>query len=341
MKENAVGEIVKEALDEIKAADAESLEKVRFKFLGKSGTLTQVLRSLSSYSIDEKKTIGAEANAAKTLIDGEIEKRKQEINKTAIDEKINKEKIDISPSFYFPFPKGHFHPIMKTISEVSAIFVSLGFSVESGPEIETDWYNFEALNHPPDHPARDIQDTFYLEGMKNLLRTHTSPGQIHVMENQVPPIKIIVPGRVYRNEASDASHSSTFHQVEGLFVDENVTFVDLKNTLTSYVKRFFGQNSAVRFRPSFFPFTEPSAEMDVQCFFCGGKGCGVCKQSGWIEILGCGMVHPNVFKSVKYDSEKYTGFAFGIGIERIAMIKYGIGDIRLFYENDLRFLEQF
>jgi phenylalanyl-tRNA synthetase alpha chain len=340
MKTN-IEQVLKEALEEIKAADKKSIENIRLKYLGKTGTVTQMLKSLAAYSIDERKVVGAKVNGARDEIESALENRRHEIERDEFNKKISKDKADISPAFYFPFSKGHLHPIMKTISKISDIFVSMGFSITKGPEIETDWYNFEALNHPADHPARDVQDTFYLEGMHKLLRTHTSPGQIHVMEQQKPPIKVIVPGRVYRNEASDAAHSSTFHQIEGLYVDENVAFVDLKSTLITYVREFFGKDSQVRFRPSFFPFTEPSAEMDLQCFFCGGAGCGVCKNSGWIEILGCGMVHPNVFKAVKYDSEKYTGFAFGMGIERIAMLKYGIDDIRLFYENDLRFLKQF
>jgi phenylalanyl-tRNA synthetase alpha chain len=338
---NKIIEIEKLALGEIEKATEKKLDLIKQKYLGKNGAITKILKTLSSYPIEERKTIGSFANIAKTAIENGIKTKTIELEQKVLDGKMSKEKIDFSSAFYFPFAKGHIHPIMKTIEDITAIFSMLGFSVEKGPEIETDWYNFEALNHPADHPARDVQDTFYLEGMKNLLRTHTSPGQIHVMQKQEPPVKVIVPGRVYRNEASDASHSSTFHQIEGLFVDENVTFMDLKSTLTIFAHRFFGQNYAVRFRPSFFPFTEPSAEMDVQCFFCSGKGCNICKNSGWIEILGCGMVHPNVLKAVKYDSEKYTGFAFGMGVERIAMIKYGIDDIRLFYENDLRFLKQF
>ncbi|MDR3049337.1 MAG: phenylalanine--tRNA ligase subunit alpha [Elusimicrobiota bacterium] len=339
---NNVEEIVKQASEKIKTANSvESLESVKTEYLGKNGEITKLLKSMSDYSVEEKKKIGALLNSAKKEIDEEIIKRKGFLSSSEIEEKMKKEKIDFSSAFSFNFPKGHFHPISQTIEDISAIFKSLGFETAQGPEIETDWYNFEALNHPADHPARDIQDTFYLEGMKNLLRTHTSPGQIHVMENQQPPIKVIVPGRVYRNEASDASHSSTFHQIEGLSVDKNITFIDLKSALTLYARNFFGNDLETRFRPSYFPFTEPSAEMDVQCFFCKGKGCGVCKGTGWIEILGCGMVHHNVLKAVKYDSEKYTGFAFGIGVERIAMLKYGLDDIRLFYENDLRFLKQF
>lgn len=339
---NNIEKITEEALQKIDNADIPALEAIKVEFLGKSGTLTQVLKTLSQYSIEEKKKIGSEANKAKNIIESAIEKRKSELKKQIIEEKMAKEKLDCSQAFYFPFSKGAFHPVMQTIEEISSIFKSLGFMVAEGPEIETEWYNFEALNIPANHPARDTQDTFYLEGMEKLLRTHTSPGQIHVMEKQKqPPVKVIVPGRVYRNEASDASHSSTFHQIEGLEVGEDITFSDLKSTLTKFIHKLFGHELDVRFRPSHFQFTEPSAEVDMQCFFCKGKGCRVCKNSGWIETLGCGMVHPNVLEAVNYDSEKYTGFAFGLGVERIAMLKYGIDDIRLFYENDIRFLKQF
>ena len=338
---NEIAKLIEQALSEIKEAGTTYIEEVKSKYLGKTGIITQRLKKLSALAIEERKIAGALINAAKDTIENEIEKKRAHLQKALIEKKMSDEKEDFSPAFYFPFEKGHFHPIMKTIEDISVIFTQIGFSVAKGPEIESDWYNFEALNHPPDHPARDIQDTFYLEDMQMLLRTHTSPGQIHVMESQKPPVKVIVPGRVYRNEASDASHSSTFHQIEGLFVDENVSFSDLKASLLVFVRKFFGKDLGMRFRPSFFPFTEPSAEVDVECFFCGGKGCPVCKQGGWIEILGCGMVHPNVLKAVKYDSEKYTGFAFGMGVERIAMLKYGINDIRSFYENDLRFLKQF
>lgn len=339
---NNIEQIINEAVQKISAAnnDAE-LEVVKNEYVGKSGALTQILKTLSQYSIEEKKSIGAAANKAKSVIESEIENRKTSLKKALIDEKMAKEKIDYSSSFYFPFAKGSMHPVIQTIEEITGIFKSLGFSVADGPEIETEWYNFEALNIPANHPARDTQDTFYLEGMKNVMRTHTSPGQIHVMENQQPPVKVIVPGRVYRNEASDASHSSTFHQIEGLSVAENITFADLKSTLTLFIHKLYGPDVDLRFRPSHFQFTEPSAEVDVQCVLCKGSGCRVCKNSGWLEMLGCGMVHPNVFKAVNYDTEKYTGFAFGMGVERLAMLKYGIDDIRLFYENDLRFLKQF
>ncbi|MDR3257108.1 MAG: phenylalanine--tRNA ligase subunit alpha [Endomicrobium sp.] len=333
--------IINEATEKIKNADIVVLENLKVEYLGRNGILTQILKSLSQYSIEDKKRIGLEANKAKSIIENEIDKKKESLKKALLDEKVQKEKLDYSSSFYFPFSKGSFHPVIQTIQDISSVFKSLGFSVAEGPEIETDWYNFEALNIPESHPARDTQDTFYLDNVKNLLRTHTSSGQIRVMEKQKPPIKVIVPGRVYRNEASDASHSSTFHQIEGLVVDENVTFVDLKAVLSNFIHKFFGFELGVRFRPSHFQFTEPSAEVDMQCPFCKGNGCRVCKNSGWIETLGCGMVHPNVLKAVSYDPGKYTAYAFGIGVERITMFKHGIDDIRLFYENDLRFLKQF
>jgi phenylalanyl-tRNA synthetase alpha chain len=333
--------IVKEAMLQIKNANLETIENIKVKYLGKNCVLTKILKSLSNYSIEDKKRIGSIANKAKSDIENEIELRKETLKKVMLEERMQKEKLDYSSEFYFPFPKGSFHPIIQTIEDISSVFQSLGFSIAQSPEIETEWYNFEALNIPESHPARDVQDTFYLNGMKELLRTHTSPGQIHVMEKQSPPIRVIVTGRVYRNEASDATHSSTFHQVEGLAVEENITFIDLKAVLVDFVHEFFGQHVGIRFRPSYFQFTEPSAEVDMQCIFCKGKGCKVCKDSGWVEILGCGMVHPNVLKAVNYDSEKYTGYAFGIGVERVTMFKYGIDDIRLFFENDLRFLRQF
>ncbi|MDR1417824.1 MAG: phenylalanine--tRNA ligase subunit alpha [Endomicrobium sp.] len=336
-----IEEIVKEATLQIKDANLESIENIKVKYLGKNGILTQILKSLSNYSIEDKKRIGSITNKAKNDIENEIELKKETLKKAMLEEKMQKEKLDYSSNFYFPFPKGSFHPIIQAIEDISSVFKSLGFSIAQGPEIETEWYNFEALNISGNHPARDTQDTFYLDGAKELLRTHTSPGQIHVMEKQKPPIRVIVPGKVYRNEASDATHFSTFHQIEGLAVDENITFVDLKAVLSDFIHKFFGPSVGIRFRPSHFQFTEPSSEVDVQCIFCKGKGCNVCKNSGWVEILGCGMVHPNVLKAVNYDSEKYTGYAFGIGVERVTMFKHGIDDIRLFFENDLRFLKQF
>jgi len=338
---NNIDEILKEALEKLKNAQLCDIENIKVEYLGKKGKITEILKTLSSLTIEEKKEIGAAVNAAKNALNEAIEAKKKEISDKLLEEKMKNEKIDISPAFSFSFPKGHYHIISKTIQEMSNIFVSLGFNVSSGREIETDWYNFEALNIPKDHPARDTQDTFYLENSEFLLRTHTSPGQIHVMEESKPPIKVIVPGRVYRNEATDASHSAIFHQIEGLVVGENVTFAELKGTLKLFIHRLFGQELDLRFRPSHFQFTEPSAEVDIKCVLCGGKGCRVCKGSGWLEVLGCGMVHPNVFRAVKYDPEKYTGYAFGLGVERFAMFKYGIDDMRILYENDLRVLRQF
>jgi len=336
-----IEQVVNEVTEKIKNADVATLENLKAEYLGKNGVVTRVLKSLSQYPVADRKRIGSEANRAKVVVESEIEKRKKILKKILLEEKMKNERLDYSQSFYFPFSKGNFHPVIETMRNISSVFKSFGFSVTETPEIETEWYNFEALNIPKNHPARDLQDTFYLEDMKSLLRSHTSSGQIRVMEKQKPPVKVIVPGRVYRNEASDASHSSTFHQIEGLAVDENITFADLKILLTEFIYNFFCSETEVRFRPSYFQFTEPSAEVDMRCLFCKGRGCRVCKNSGWIETFGCGMVHPNVLKSVNYDSEIYTGYAFAVGVERVAMLKYGIDDIRLFYENDLRFLKQF
>jgi len=338
---NRIDSILKEALDKVKTAELDTIENIRIEYLGKKGKITEILKTLSSLSIEEKKQIGSEINAAKDALNDAVESKKKEITNKLLEEKMKNEKIDVSSAFSFTFPKGHYHIISRTIEEMSDIFVSLGFDVSQGREIETDWYNFEALNIPKDHPARDTQDTFYLENSSNLLRTHTSPAQIHIMEESKPPIKVIVPGRVYRNEATDATHSAIFHQIEGLVVGEKVTFAELKGTLSLFIHRLFGQELDLRFRPSHFQFTEPSAEVDIKCVLCGGKGCRVCKGSGWLEMLGCGMVHPNVFRAVKYDPEKYTGYAFGLGVERFAMFKYGIDDMRVLYENDLRVLRQF
>ena len=338
---NNIEEILKEALDKLQTAQLADIENIKVEYLGKKGKVTEILKTLSSLSIEEKKKTGAAVNEAKIKLNDAIEAKKKEISNKILEEKMKNEKVDISPAFSFSFPKGHRHIISKTIQDMSDIFVSLGFNVYGGREIENDWYNFEALNIPKDHPARDTQDTFYLENSENLLRTQTSAAQIHIMEESKPPIKVIVPGRVYRNEATDASHSAIFHQIEGLVVGENITFAQLKGTLQLFINRLFNQELPIRFRPSHFQFTEPSAEVDMKCVFCGGKGCRVCKGSGWIEVLGCGMVHPNVFRAVKYDPEKYTGYAFGLGVERFAMLKYGIDDMRVLYENDLRVLRQF
>ena len=335
----------------------EELEKIRLKYIGRKGILTDELSNISKLSIEEKKNTGKKINEIKQRIIEEIEKRKNEIKRASISEHAENS-IDITLSGK-PLEIGKIHPLMQTMDEVKNIFLGFGFSIATGPDMEKDYYNFTALNIPKDHPSRDIQDTFYIkpkeqnaksesystvtkQGEKEIvLRTHTSPVQIHIMEKNKPPIRIIAPGRVYRHEAVDASHSYIFHQIEGLAVDEDITFADLKAVLDSFIKKMFGSNVLSRFRPSYFPFTEPSAEVDMQCLICKGTGCSVCKQTGWVELLGCGMVNPKVFEFVNYDSNKYTGYAFGMGIERIAMLKYGINDMRLFYENDLDFLKQF
>ena len=323
------------------AVSADDLEKIRVGSVGRKGVLTEILRKLSGLPVDERKKVGEKANKLRELIDAEIETKLKRLKAGLTQDRLSSEKIDISGGLAFPFDRGHSHPLIETLEGITRIFKELGFEVAVGPEMETDWYNFEALNIPKDHPARDSQDTFYIAGSDKLLRTHTSPVQVHVMEKQKPPLKVIIPGRVYRNEATDATHLATFHQVEGLAVDENITFGDLKGTITVFLQKMFGSELKVRFRPSHFQFTEPSAEVDVQCFMCKGRGCRICKNAGWIEMMGCGMVHPNVFKAVKYDAERYTGFAFGMGIERLTMLKNGLDDVRLLYENNLQFLNQF
>lgn len=314
----------------------EELRQLRTEFLGKKGLVTQVLKDMRELSSEQKRDVGRHVNELKNWIENEIREKTDKLKGSA------REKAGRSFDTTLPGrgeDKGTLHPITQVMEEIIAVFVSLGFQVAEGPEVESDYYNFEALNIPKDHPARDMQDTFYIGGEK-VLRTHTSPVQIHVMEKQQPPLRIIAPGKVYRCD-SDVSHTPMFHQIEGLMVDENVTFSDLKGVMNIFVHQIFGEATQVRFRPSFFPFTCPSAEVDIQCVMCAGKGCRVCSQTGWLEILGSGMVDPAVFGMVDYDAEKWTGFAFGMGIERIAMLKYGIHDIRLFFENDLRFLKQF
>jgi phenylalanyl-tRNA synthetase alpha chain len=296
------------------------------------------LRTLGTLPAAERPAVGAAANEVKRELETLLEGRLREVQAA----ERRRERAAARPDLTLPGrrpPRGAVHPLTRVSDEITAIFGGLGFSVAEGPEIETDWYNFEALNIPPDHPARDMQDTFYLPGSL-LLRTHTSPVQVRVMQTQRPPVRIIVPGRVYRRDIVDMTHSPIFHQVEGLAVDRDVSMADLKGTLELFARQMFGARSRIRFRPSFFPFTEPSAEVDVVCFRCGGDGCRVCKQSGWLEILGSGMVHPTVLRNVGYDPEEVTGWAFGMGIERIAMLRYGIDDIRLFFENDVRFLRQ-
>ncbi|MFH1395419.1 MAG: phenylalanine--tRNA ligase subunit alpha [Candidatus Omnitrophota bacterium] len=318
-------------------ADLEALEDIRIRYLGRKGGLTTVLRSISSLSVQEKKEVGRQANVLKNMFTNKLSELKEHIEKSSKSEKTGQ--IDVTlPGI--PVKMGTVHPITKIMSRINDIFISLGFSIAEGPEIESEFYNFEALNIPLDHPSRDAFDTFYLDE-KYLLRSHTSNVQIHVMQNQLPPLQVIMPGRVYRPDAVDATHSFMFHQVEGLMVDKNIKFPDLKGVLETFCKSMFGDETKTRMRPHFFPFTEPSAEVDISCIICKGKGCRVCSGNGWLEILGAGMVNPKVFESVGYDPKKYSGFAFGMGVERIAMLFYGIEDIRLFYENDIRFLKQF
>ncbi|VAX18864.1 Phenylalanyl-tRNA synthetase alpha chain [hydrothermal vent metagenome] len=328
------------AIEEIGAVSTgEELEKLRVRLLGKKGDVTSLMKGISKLPPDERPRAGAEFNKVKVSIAGAIEKRAGAIKAQELSARLNDENFDITIPGK-PYGPGHFHPSCDIMDEFIDIFVGLGFSVEEGPEVETDEYNFQRLNFPDDHPARDMQDTFYLQNGKRLLRTHTSTVQVHTMLKKKPPLAVIAPGRVYRLD-SDITHSPVFHQVEGFLIDKNVTFAHLKGTLELFVHRLYGKNTKLRFRPSFFPFTEPSAEMDISCQLCGGKGCRLCKGTGWIEILGAGMIDPNVFKAVGYDPEEWTGFAFGCGIERVAMLKYGIDDIRLLFGNDKRFLSQF
>ena len=320
------------------AASSSELEAVRVKYLGRSGALTQILKSLGSLPAEERPVVGPAANEAKRELEALLDNRLGAMLETERRRQRERERPDLTLPGRRP-SRGGLHPLTRVRDEIVAVFMGLGFSVVDGPQIETEFYNFEALNIPRDHPARDMQDTFYLSP-ETLLRTQTSPMQVRTMLAQKPPVRIIAPGVVYRRDA-DITHSPMFHQVEGLAVDERITMADLKGTLELFARELFGARSKIRFRPSFFPFTEPSAEVDVLCFLCAGEGCRVCKQSGWLEILGSGMVHPQVLRNVGYDPEEVTGWAFGMGIERIAMLKYGVDDIRLFFENDLRFLRQF
>ena len=316
----------------------EPLKQLRIDFLGKKGCVQALMKKLREAPPEKKQEMGALINEFKQHVNDILRGKEEELGKSTSNRATKNETFDTT----LPGRReicGTLHPITQVMEEIKSIFLGLGFQVEEGPEIETDYYNFEALNIPKDHPARDMQDTFYVEG-EAVLRTHTSPVQIHVMEDREPPLRIIAPGKVYRCD-SDVSHTPMFHQIEGLMVDENVSFSHLKGIMNIFLQEVFGKNTKVRFRPSFFPFTCPSAEVDIQCVICSGKGCRVCSQTGWVEILGAGMVDPAVFKFVNYDAEKWTGFAFGLGIERISMLKYGINDIRLFFENDLRFLKQF
>ncbi len=320
-------------------SDEEALENVRVAYLGRKGKLTALTRSIGKIPPEDRPRMGELLNRLKTDLQDRFDRARENLRKKKNEEEIGKEAIDVTlPGV--SFTRGRRHPITVILDEVIDIFSGFGFKLEEGPEIETEYYNFDALNMPADHPARDMQDTLYLRpGV--VLRTHTSPVQIRTMEKQKPPLRMICAGKAFRADTADASHSPMFHQLEGLMVDTRVTLAELKGVLTAFARQLFGEQTRLRFRPSFFPFTEPSAEVDISCVVCNGKGCQLCSRRGWLEILGAGMVDPEVFKAVGYDPEKYTGFAFGMGIERIAMLKYGINDIRLFFENDLRFLHQF
>ncbi len=339
MADKRLKEILDSAAAGVAAArSTDELEALRVKYLGRQGLLTQLLRSIPSLPPDRRPELGRQANAAKAQIEARLAERLAELRRADRRRELAAQRLDLTLPGRRP-PRGTVHPLTQVQDEIIEIFLGLGFAVAEGPEVESDFYNFEALNIPKDHPARDMQDTFYLSD-DVLLRTHTSPVQIRTMEAQRPPVRIICPGKVYRRDA-DITHSPMFHQVEGLAVDRDISMGDLKGTLELFAREMFGPRTRIRFRPSFFPFTEPSAEVDVLCFLCGGEGCRVCKQSGWLEILGSGMVHPRVLGTVGYDPEEVTGWAFGMGVERIAMLKYGLDDIRLFFENDLRFLHQF
>lgn len=320
-------------------SNLKDIEKIKVEYLGRKGQVTLLLRRLGELSTQERPKIGQLLNQTKREIEELLKIKTIEIEKLEKNKKLKEESIDVT----LPGKKsdrGTIHPINLVLKKTEEIFLSIGFKIEEGPEVELDYYNFEALNIPKDHPARDDQDSFYLN-REILLRTHTSPVEIRVMEKQQPPVRIIATGKCYRRDAADSTHSPMFHQIEGLAVDKDITFGDLKGVLTVFVHRMFGEDRKVRFRPGYFPFTEPSAEVDVSCLLCHGKGCRACGYSGWLEIMGAGMTDPAVFNMVGYDPEKYSGFAFGMGVERIAMLKYGINDIRLFFENDLRFLKQF
>ncbi len=320
------------------ATDVNGIEDLRVRYLGKKGLLTEQLKQVGTLAPEDRPRVGKWVNETKDKLTERLSVRKAELEAKAQDTKLARERIDVTlPGRAAAI--GGLHPITRTLDRLEQIFVGMGFAVADGPEVEDDYHNFEALNIPAHHPSRAMHDTFYFDAHR-LLRTHTSPVQVRYMESHRPPLRIIAPGRVYRND-SDITHTPMFHQIEGLMVAEHVTFADLKGVLTEFLNRFFERELAVRFRPSYFPFTEPSAEVDISCVICGAKGCRVCKNTGWLEVLGSGMVHPAVFRHVNIDSERYTGFAFGLGVERLAMLRYAVTDLRLFYENDLRFLQQF
>ncbi len=330
----------KDALQKIKKASSRvELDRIQVAFLGKKGEISEILRGMGKLSTQERPVVGRMANEVKAKIEEELEKRLEVLKKQEEQQRLQEEAIDVTlPGL--PVNRGRIHPLYRMQKELEDVFRSMGFSIEDGPEVETDYYNFEALNVPANHPARDMQDTFYIEG-GYLLRTQTSPVQVRTMERQSPPIRIVAPGRCYRVDELDATHSPVFHQMEGLMVDRNISMAHLKGVLELASTKIFGPDRRIRFRPSFFPFTEPSAEVDVSCFNCQGSGCRYCSNKGWLEMLGAGMVNPRVLEMSGIDSEKYTGFAFGMGLDRMAMAKYGIEDIRHLWENDMRFLHQF
>jgi phenylalanyl-tRNA synthetase alpha chain len=342
-------------LDEIKVKAIAELEDInsvpalegwRIRYLGKKGALTQVLRSVGSLPVEERRSVGAGANQIKVLLESSLARKSESLKEASLVASLEHERIDVTLPGY-PVTLGRYHPVTQAMREICNIFISMGFEIVEGPEVEWDYYSFEALNIPKEHPARDMWSTLWIDyqdergEMPMLLRPHTSPMQIRVMEKTQPPIRVIMPGKVYRHEATDATHESMFHQVEGLAVGEDITFADLKGTLFEFARRLFGPDRRARFRCDYFPFVEPGVDMSIDCFMCEGAGCRLCGNTGWIEILGAGMVHPDVLKGVGYDPEIYTGFAFGMGVERIPILRYGIEDIRYFYANDLRFLSQF
>lgn len=335
----SIEEILKQGLLKLShSEDINQLEQLRVEYLGKKGFFTDKMKALASLDPDLRRSVGQVINQAKDQFQTDLEQKRIVLNQQVLIERLISERIDVSlPGRGQAL--GRLHPVTTTLRRISELFRSVGFAVVEGPEIEDDYHNFGALNIPAHHPARAMHDTFYFDA-HTVLRTHTSPVQIRVMESSTPPLRVIAPGRVYRCD-SDITHTPMFHQVEGFVVDQNVSFADLKGTVYDFLRNFFEKDIQVRFRPSYFPFTEPSAEVDIECVMCHGKGCRVCSQTGWLEVMGCGMIHPEVFKSVNIDSEAYTGFAFGMGVERLAMLRYGINDLRLFFENDLRFLEQF
>lgn len=331
--------LVAQALEAVqRVEDVNALEQLRVLYLGKKGELTQVMKTLGDLPADERPKVGALINAAKERVQEALNARKSLLEQAELTAKLAAECIDVTLSGRGQ-STGGLHPVTRTLERVEQFFTHIGYEIAEGPEVEDDYHNFEALNIPGHHPARAMHDTFYFNA-NMLLRTHTSPVQVRTMESQQPPIRIVCPGRVYRCD-SDITHSPMFHQVEGLLIDENISFADLKGTIEEFLRVFFEKDLGVRFRPSFFPFTEPSAEVDMQCVICSGKGCRVCKQTGWLEVMGCGMVQPNVLKMSGIDPEKHQGFAFGMGVERLAMLRYGVNDLRLFFDNDLRFLAQF